>query len=330
MFGIKHFKAESIEYARIRVRGEKKKEGQGISGFYIPFHTTIEVVSLSASDQPFSFKEVTRDKQEVALQGGLVYRIADPQKVMEQYNFAINPKNRQYLTEDPKKIPQHILQIVRSEAKTRVQNTSLEEVLVMGKDLANDIATRLNELPIMPGMGVEFRNLYFDSIVPNPEIGKALEADYRERLLQKADKVIYERRVQAVENERKIKEQEMETDTQMEQRRKQLVELKGQNALREAESRAKALETEGKGKANVVIIDGDARAKTIFAVGEAEAAALQKKIEVYAGVDPLVIGAQALVELGKTIKIGDVSITPEILTSLGEAVKYFAKKNGDK
>jgi len=330
MLGIKHFKAEPIEYAVMRAGGKVKKEGEGISGFYLPFHTTIELVSLSASDQPFAFEEVTKDKQDVSIQGGLVYRIADPRKVIGQYNFAINPKNRQYLTGDPEKIPQHILQIVRSEARTRVQNSPLEDVLVMGKDLANDIAMKLNELPILPGMGVEFRNLYFDFIVPNPEIGKALEADYREKLLQKADKVIYERRVQAVENERKIKEQEMETDTQMEQRRKQLVELKGQNALREAESRAKALETEGRGKANIVILDGEARAKTISVVGEAEAATLEKRIAVYRGIDPLVIGSQALIELSKNIKLGDITVTPEVLAAAGEAIKYFAKKNGAK
>ena len=92
--------------------------------------------------------------------------------------------------------------------------------------------------------------------------------------------VIYERRAQAVENERTIRDQEMETETQMEEKRKYLVELEGQNTLKEAEDRANALEVEGKGHANVALIKGEAEAKTIYAIGEAEADATTSRADV--------------------------------------------------
>jgi len=317
MFGIKYFKAEPTEFARMKAGGKTSKEGVGISGFFMPFRTTLELVPLTASDQPFAFPEVTSDKQEVAFQGGIVYRIVDPQKVMAQYSFAVNPVTRAYLTEDPQKIPQHILQLVRGEAKAIVQATPLEEVLVRGKSLATDITSKLSEMNAIPEMGIEFRNLYFDSITPNPAIAKALEADYRESLLQKADAVIYARRVQAVENERKIREEEMKTDTQMEQGRKQLVELQGQNVLREAEDNAKAVEIGGIGKA-----------KTVQVIGEAKAGATQKRVEAYSGVDPIVIAALTLSDFGRQAKFGDITVTPELLASLGTAVKYVMSQNG--
>lgn len=330
MLGVKNFKAESTEFARIRMKGKSVKQGEGISRFYFPFRTTIEVVPIVASDQPFIFHEICKDNQEVTLQGGFIYRISDPELAMGLYNFSIDPKTRQYLTEDSTKIPQHILQLVREEAKSLIQTTSLEGVLVMGKSLATDITGKLTELPLIPGMGVEFRNLYFDAITPNPEIAKALEADYRETLLQKADVVIYERRAQAVENERKIREQEMKTETQMEERRKQLVGLQGENTIKEAEDSAKAVEIEGKGRANVALLEGETKAKTIYAIGEAKADATQKKIAAYKGADPIVIASQALSDFGRYAKFGDITITPEILASLGTAIKYIARQNGNK
>ena len=96
MIEIKYFKAEPTEFARMSVSGNVKKKGEGISGFYLPFQTTIEMVPVTASDQPFAFKEFSNDSQEVTLQGGFVYRIADPEAAMAKYNFSVDPKTKKY------------------------------------------------------------------------------------------------------------------------------------------------------------------------------------------------------------------------------------------
>ena len=49
-------------------------------------------------------------------------------------------------------------------------------------------------------------------------MGKALEAEYREGLQQRADQAIYARRAAAVEQERRIKENELNTQVLLEQR----------------------------------------------------------------------------------------------------------------
>ena len=56
MLGIQYFKAEPTEFARMRIGGKVNKEGEGISGFYMPFRTTIEMVSLTTNDQPFALQ----------------------------------------------------------------------------------------------------------------------------------------------------------------------------------------------------------------------------------------------------------------------------------
>jgi len=63
-----------------------------------------------------------------------------------------------------------------------------------------------------------------------------LEAEYRERLQRDADRAIYERRTAAVEEERKIRQSELETDIDLEERRKELVVMQAENSLTLAEA----------------------------------------------------------------------------------------------
>ena len=76
-------------------------------------------------------------------------------------------------------------------------------------------------------LGAELLNVYFISAKPTPEVAKALEADYRETLLRKADMAIYARRAAAVEEERKIKENELNTEIALEEQRRRLIDLQG-------------------------------------------------------------------------------------------------------
>jgi hypothetical protein len=71
---------------------------------------------------------------------------------------------------------------------------------------------------------------------------KALEADYREALQQRADQAIYARRAKAVEEERRIKQREMDTEVELENQKKALVEMQANNRVTLAQAEAKAEE----------------------------------------------------------------------------------------
>lgn len=289
MLGFKHFKAEPTEFVRMRAGGRVRKEGEGISGFYVPFRTTIEMVSVTASDQPFVFQEVSNDNQEVNLQGGFIYRVSDPRAAMGKYNFSIDPRTKRYQTDDGRKLPEHVLQLVRGEARKVIQTTPLEALLVMGEELANRVTESLTGNDIITGMGVDFQTLYVEAIRPKPEIAKALEAHYREGLLQRADEAIYSRRAQAVEKERIIQENEMKTRIEIEQKRKQLVELEGANTLEAADYKAKAT---------------------------------KKELAAYEGIGAPMVAAQAFLRLGENAdRIGNLTITPDILAGIINGVR---------
>jgi hypothetical protein len=279
-----YFKAEPTEFARIKAGGTIKTEGIGITAFYIPFRTTIEMVSLATVDQPFVFNEVSADKQDVALQGGLIYRVAKPELLIARYNFSVEPKTKNYLTEDAKKFPQCLVQSIQANARNIIQATQLEKLLVMTDDISSQVLEKVAKDPTIANMGITVDMLYMSSIKPKPEISKALEAEYRERLLQRADEAIFARRALAVEKERAIQENELRTKIELEEKRKALVDLQAENTLKEAEAKAQAQ---------------------------------QKEIDVFKGVDPVLLTAQALYQLGRNAeKIENLNITPDILAGI--------------
>src|SRR5205823_2592583 len=154
---------------------------------------------------------------------------------------------------------------------------SLEEALGQYETIAANVQTRIKGGALLEPLGAELLNVYFVSAKPTPEVGKALEAGYRETLLRKADEAIYARRAAAVEEERKIKENELNTEITLEERRRLLIELSGENALREADNRGRALEREAESKAK----------------------AKERELLVYKTMEPRAILALAMNELGQ-------------------------------
>lgn len=284
MLGIKYFKAEPSEYARMMVKGKVKNEGAGIAHIYLPFRTSIELLSIAANNQPFVFDEISKDNQQVTIQGDFIYQITQPEITLKQYNFSIDPKTREYMTEDNLELSQQLIHIVQANTKRIAQSTPLEELIVMSAELADNIMDNLQQSDIESGMGVNLSKVYISSIRPKPEIAKALEANYRESLLQNADGAIYKRRALAVENELAIQKNEVNNEMEIEQKKINLVNLKGQNKLKEAEFKAQAV---------------------------------RKGFESYEGIDAATLTAHALYQMGKNAnKINNLTITPEILASI--------------
>ena len=130
------------------------------------------------------------------------------------------------------------------ETRGEIQQRQLEEVLTQYETIAGRVLERVKNSALLEPLGVDLLSVYFVAAKPTPEVAKALEAEYRETLLRKADMAISARRAAAVEEERKIKENELNTEITLEQQRRQLIDLQGDNALREAGNKGKAIEEE--------------------------------------------------------------------------------------
>jgi hypothetical protein len=289
------FKGQPTEYVVRFDSGRVVREGLGLAFFYLPHRTQIVAVPTGSQDASFVFNELTSNFQAVTIQGQFSYQVRDPRQVTALLNFVMDPGRRTYLSDDPERLPQRIANIIQMTTRDEIQRRSLEETLRDSQAMAGEVLRRIREEELLRGMGVELLSVYFLSARPTPEVAKALEAQYRETLLRQADEAIYARRAAAVEEERRIQENELNTRIILEQQRQQLIDLEGSNAQQEAEFRGQALEREAAYRAR----------------------ATEMELNAYRTLDPRTILALGIKELGQNAEqIGNLTITSEILAAL--------------
>jgi regulator of protease activity HflC (stomatin/prohibitin superfamily) len=235
-----YFKAEPTEYIIAYANGKIFRQGAGCAFWYWRPSASIVLLPISTTDALFVFNESTSNFQAVTLQGQITYRITEPQTLAGLLNFTIDPRTRQYRSEDPAKLDQRIINVVQMHTRNELRQYSLEDALRSSEPLARTVLGRIREEQVLSSMGIECLSLFYTSIKATPEMTKALEAEYREELQKRADQAIYSRRAEAVEQERKIKQNELSTSVDLEQRRQQLVSLQGENTRRKAEFEAEA------------------------------------------------------------------------------------------
>lgn len=237
---IEYFKAEPTDYILAYSNGKIVRQGVSQAFWYWRPSTSIVLVPISTTDALFVLNEITGNFQAVTLQGQITYRIVEPKTIAGLLNFTIDPRTRQYLSDDPAKLNQRIINVVQMHTRGELRRYALEEALQSAENLSRTVLARIQEENVLAAMGVECLSLFFTAIKATPEMTKALEAEYREALQQRADQAIYSRRAEAVEQERKIKQNELSTAVALEQRRQELVDLQGENARKQAEFEAEA------------------------------------------------------------------------------------------
>ncbi len=90
--------------------------------------------------------------------------------------------------------------------------------------------------------GVEVLSLTVLSIKASPEMAKAMQADAREQLLLKADQAVYARRNTAIELERQLKENELNTERAIEEKRREVRQAQMQADVAIEQQRAELVE----------------------------------------------------------------------------------------
>lgn len=240
--GLGYFKGEPGNYILRYRNGRLVDHGPGLTFFYLPFNTTIAAIPAVSQDAPFIFHETTADFQEIAIQGQLSYRLVKPLELSGMLDFSIEPRNGAYRSRDPEKLVQRIVNAVQLNTRSGVSAMPMEESLRSVKDLAESVLAAVRNALGLAEAGVAVESLHFTSVQASPEMQKALEADFRESLQQRADQAIYARRKAAVDEESKISRRELESEVELEERRRDLVDTQARNQLALAEADAKAEE----------------------------------------------------------------------------------------
>ncbi|MEC9256718.1 MAG: SPFH domain-containing protein, partial [Pseudomonadota bacterium] len=190
---------------------------------------------MATQETPFIMKETTADYQEVSVQGQLVFRISDPEKISGMMNYSLNKSANGYVSEDPEKLSNRVLNIAQVIARSEIQTLKLQDALGASRQLVDLIRTEMAASNTLETLGIELVDLSIQAIRPAPETARALETAAREELLREADEAIYARRKSAIEQERTIKESELRTELAVEEKRREISESKieAERALQE-------------------------------------------------------------------------------------------------
>ena len=333
MFGINFVKAQPNTYFMQYKKGKIVREGEGLSFFYYAPMTSLVAVPMASVDIPFIFKEVAADFQEVTVQGQVAYRVTDPKKLSKLLNFTLADNSQNYTSDDPEKLPQRVVNQVQVLMRAELQKLTLREALKQSETIVKSVRKELSVCEMVEQFGIEVLSLSVLAIKPNPETARALEAEIREQLLLEADEAIYTRRNAAVEQERSIKENELNTEIAVENKKRQIREAKI-DADRSVLEKKQAKDQEGmKGKISLEekrkdLVDLAAQNKKVES--DAQAYSIDVAMDAFKNVEPKVL--QALASTGmnpaqliagaflnladNADKIGNLNIAPELLQGL--------------
>jgi hypothetical protein len=314
MFGIRYYKAAPTTYVRHFVNGRVKREGAGLSFFYFAPSSTLVAAPVGSTDVPFIFNETTADFQAVTVQGHLTYRIADPARLTALLDYSIRP-NGAYHSDDPDKLPLRITYAAQNAMRAEVQARALRTNLVESDVIAARVRDALARSPALEALGVELLGFAVLAIKPAPETAKALEAEARERLLREADDAIYARRNNAVEQERTIRENELNTEVAVQAKQREIEETRLAAAIALEEQRRQLVDTEAQNSKTRADAQAYAVEATLKPLTQLDAKSLQ--VLAARSVDPRLLVAMAFQDIAaNAAKVGTLNISPDLLQTL--------------
>ena len=232
---IRHLRSESSAHILVFKRGVLKRSGRGLAFWFLPMSASIAEVPASQCELSYVFHCRSVDFQDVTAQGVITFRVSDAQKVAEQVDFTIDLKTGRYVGDPMEKLELTITQLAQQLAAQRMATQPLHDLLHKGLgDLRTCIESGLQADNGLSAMGLDILSVRVSSLLPTPDLEKALETPMREKIQQQADEAAFERRALAVEKERAIAENELENRIELARREEQLIAQEGQNAQKRA------------------------------------------------------------------------------------------------
>src|SRR5581483_283932 len=332
MFGLRYIKTNPSTYVIQYRNGKVVREGAGLSFFYYAPNASLVAVPLESADVPFVFHEVSSDFQEVTVQGQVTYRVADPKVLAELMNFTLKPDGS-YVSQDPAKLAPRVINAVQVKLRSLLQRQTLQDLLRGSDQLVQAVAGGLRQSDGLPSLGLALVNLAILAVKPSPETARALEAQVREQILKQADDATYTRRNSAIEQERAIKENELNTEIAVETKKRQIRETQMEAERSVLEKRQQIQDQEMAGR--IALEEKNQNLTTLRAENankeaDAKAYAMAALMKAVAGTDPKVLQALtignsdpgALIALAfqglaeNAQRIGELNISPDLLQQL--------------
>jgi hypothetical protein len=226
-----------------------------------------------------------------------------------------------------------LLNSIQVQVRTLLQGVSLQELLPRVSEIEAAVRVGLGKAESLRELGIALVDLAILAIKPTPETARALEAEVREQILQRADDATYKRRTSAIEQERLIRENELNTEIAVELKKRQIREtqIEAERVMLEKRQQIEdqdlvgriALESKNRELTGL-------RAENRRTEADAQGYAVAAVMSALRGVDPRVLQSlsvaqadpAALIALAfqglaeNAAKIGELNISPELLHGL--------------
>ena len=304
LFG-KHLRATPTNHIVHSRRGKLVHSGAGVSFIFFPLNAAISEVPIAEAELSVLFGARTLDFQEVSVQATVTYRFADAKVAASRIDFAIDPYRGTWLGKPLEQVGTRITELAQQYAVEHISSVRLVELLGGGIPAVREVtSTGLIADARLAETSITVIGVRIVSIRPQADLERALEVPVREQVQQDADKATFERRALAVERERAIAENELQSKIELATREELLVAREGANARKRAteEAARERIETE-------------VRAESTRALGLANADAEKARLAAYKGVDPAVLTAVSVQSIAEHLPaIGTLNLTPDVLT----------------
>ncbi|MDH3540046.1 MAG: SPFH domain-containing protein [Acidimicrobiia bacterium] len=295
---VKHLRAGTSAHVIRYRRGKLVMSSRGAAFFFRPLATTVVEVPIDDREQTFLFTGRTADFQDVAVQGVVTFRVADPEVLASRVDFSIELDTGMHATSPMEQLTSIVTQYAQELVLDYLAHHQLRPTLQDGVVEIRDLLDhKLRAADQLAALGIEVVAVRIVAVRPTPEVEKALQTPVREGIQQISDQATFERRAAAVEKERAIAENELANEIELAKRREFLISQEGLNVRRQFEEQSAANRIDATGKAEVQRISAAAEAGWVTETEGAKAEAERNRIEIYRDLPAAVLYGLAAREL---------------------------------
>lgn len=271
---LKHLRANPTTHVRHLRNGKLVHDGPGQAFWFRPLTAALSEVPIDDREQPLLFHGRTLDFQDVTVQATVTYR-APTRRGPPAGSTSASTRTR--ARGGPRRWSSWgglLTELAQQHALDLLARMGLAEALATGMSAVRErVAAGLAGDGRLAETGIEVVDVRVVAVRAEPDVERALQTPTRERVQEDADKATYGRRALAVERERAISENELQSQIELARRTELLVEQQGQNERRRATEQALAgrIEAEGHAERQRLLAETQADATRVVGIAEADA-----------------------------------------------------------
>ena len=314
----RHIRAEASSHVLHFRGGRLVRSGRGLSFWFLPWTASVAEVPVDDRELAFLVHARASDYQEVFVQGVVSWRVVDPERLAERVDFSIDTVRGTWLHEPLDKIASGLVQLAEQHAIEAIARQSIQKTLTGGiEPIRRGISEGLAAEASVAESGILVTAVRVASVKPTADLERALRMPALEAIQQEADQATFARRALAVEKERAIEENELQSRIELATREEALITQRGANDRRRVTDEAEAERIASEGEAGRARLKSAAQADGIRLVEGARVEAERDRLMVYKDLPvPLVYGMAAQELAGKLQRIEHLTISPELLGPL--------------